>query len=132
MQQPLAYMPKWVSNRAIMIYFAALAVVTLWFMSYAMEWYFYVFGVVEVVGFFYVSNRLTRSWARLTTKTFEKRLFWTAFGIRAVWVLFSYWFYFVMTGEHFEFSAGDVLFYDDMGRVLSENFREGNFARNVI
>ncbi|MBQ9339855.1 MAG: hypothetical protein IJS13_05925 [Paludibacteraceae bacterium] len=128
MQQPLAYMPKWVSNRAIMIYFAALAVVTLWFMSYAMEWYFYVFGVVEVVGFFYVSNRLTRSWARLTTKTFEKRLFWTAFGIRAVWVLFSYWFYFVMTGEHFEFSAGDVLFYDDMGRVLSENFREGNFA----
>ena len=121
-------MPKWVSNRAIMIYFAALGVVTLWFLSYAMEWWAFVFGVVEVVGFFYFSNLLTRTWSRLTTRTFESRLLWTSFGIRVVWVLFSYWFYYFMTGNHFEFSAGDVLFYDELGKHLAEHFREGDFA----
>lgn len=120
-------MPKWVSNRAMMLYFIALVIVAFLFMTYALEWWKYVFGIVEVVGFFYFSNLLTRKWSRYNGKLLERRLFWTSFGIRFVYVIFSYWFYFYMTGSHFEFHAGDSIFYDEMAKMLSQNFREGNF-----
>lgn len=118
--------PTWVTNKAIAIYIAVLLVVFL-AMSNPMEWYFYIFGFVEVVGFFYAGHMLCRSWKRVSPKLFEKKLFGTALAIRIIVVLFLYWFYTRMNGDSFEFNAADVLFYDGMAQEFARNFSAGNF-----
>lgn len=118
--------PTWLTNKALVVYFAALIVV-LFAMRNPMEWYFYVFGAVEVLGFFYAGHKLSHKWARYNPRVFEKRLFKTALTIRVVVVLFLYAFYTYMTGDSFEFNAGDVLFYDIMAQEFARQFSVGNF-----
>ena len=96
----------------MLIYFALLICVPVLF-GYPMEWYFWIFGIVEVVGFFYFANILPQKWAHYSSKTFTKELFKTALVIRIIYVIFSYWFYDLMTGQPFEFGAADVLFYNE-------------------
>ncbi|MDR2684999.1 MAG: hypothetical protein LBB53_06425, partial [Prevotellaceae bacterium] len=72
-----------------------------------MGWYFYVFGAVAVLAFFNYSHVLTRKWAVYSEKFFIKKLFTTAFIIRLCWVIFSWFFYFAMTGSPFEIDAAD-------------------------
>ena len=116
-EEQRSFLPRWLSKRAIALYFVLLVLVSLAFFRYAMEWYFMLLGALEVVGFFYLANLLTKKWgAWHSERHFEKQLFWTALGIRLVWVVFSYFFYLGMTGLPFEFNAGDVIFYDEMGR----------------
>lgn len=110
----LNYFPKYYTDKAMYIYFALLVCVPVIF-GYPMEWYFWIFGIVEVVGFFYFANRLPISWKNYSPKAFTKKLFTTALIIRIVYVLFSYWFYNEMTGTPFEFGAADVGFYNEMG-----------------
>ena len=89
-----------------------------------MMWW--VFGLVEVIGFFYFANQLTRQWGKLSTKKFGKQLFKTAFVIRLVWMVFSYFFYTYMTGQPFEFDAGDALGYHDEAMWVHQLINEGN------
>lgn len=70
-----------------------------------------VFGLVEVVAFFYVSNRLTRKWINYSPRLFEKKVFVTALIIRIIYVLFSYLFYNLMTGQPFEYGVADAMGY---------------------
>ena len=123
----LNYFPKYFTNKAILLYFIALLAVTFVFFSRSMNVLWMVFGAVEVVGFFYFSNLLTRKWSNLSDKTFRKRLMYTSAGIRIVWVIFSYFFYMVMTGKPFEFSAGDAVFYDDIAKFGNRLISNGNF-----
>lgn len=123
----LNYFPKYFTNKAILLYFIALLAVTFVFFSRSMNVLWMVFGVVEVAGFFYFSNLLTRKWSKLSDKTFRKRLMYTSAGIRIVWVIFSYFFYLVMTGQPFEFGTGDAIFYDDIARFGSRLISNGNF-----
>lgn len=87
----------------------------------------WVFGIVEVISFFYFSNLLTRKWVDYSPKLFTKKLFSTALTIRVVWIVFSYFFYLYMTGNSFEFSSGDALFYNDIGRFGASLISQGNF-----
>jgi 4-amino-4-deoxy-L-arabinose transferase-like glycosyltransferase len=98
------------------------------FISNTMAWYWYVFGIVEVIGFFYFSNKLTCLWSEISEKTFVRRLFTLSFAIRLGWVIFSYWFYIYQTGNPFEFEVADAFFYDEMGRFGSHLLSEGNIA----
>ncbi len=123
----LTYFPKYFTNRAMAFYFAAVAVVGLVYFRYAMEWYFYIIGAVSVCGFFYFANLLPRQWAKSSPRRFEKRLFWTAFAIRAIYVTFSYFLYLGMTGMPFEWGAADVMFYDEMGRYGHSLISRGKF-----
>lgn len=107
--------PKILSNKAIYIYFLLLITVPLFF-GYPMEWYFWMFGIVEVVVFFYFAHQLPIAWKNYSPKVFTKKLFTTALTIRIVYVVFSYWFYSEMTGKPFEFGAADVMFYNEMGK----------------
>ena len=88
-------------------------------MQYSMDGYVFIFSLVEVAGFFYFSNVLTKRWSKLTEKTFRKRLFTTSLVIRVVWVIFSYFFYIGMTGQPFEFDAADALGYHSIGVDLA-------------
>lgn len=122
------YMPKWLTNRAIGLYFLLLFVVSMAFFSYAMEWYFMLMGIVEVVAFFYCANFLSKSWCMLNSRThFVKRLFSTALVIRVIYVLWAYWFYYEMTGGHFDFYPADVLFYNSMGQYGHTLLSDGVF-----
>ena len=112
----LSYFPKYFSDRAIYLYVALLLIVSVAF-GYPMAWYWWLFGLVEVAGFFYFSNQLSRQWSRYSSRYFEKRLFSTALWIRLVYVTFIFFFYKGMTGQPFEFGAADDLWYEDMARL---------------
>lgn len=111
----LSYFPKYYTDKAVYVYFALLLCVPVFF-GYPMEWYFWIFGVVEVVGFFYFAHQLPIAWQSYSPKAFTKKLFITALIIRIIYVVFSYWFYNIMTGTPFEFAAADVMFYNEMGQ----------------
>ena len=86
----LPFVPHSVSNYAILTYVAALLTCSVVFMNQAMIWYWWVFGIVEVGVYFYFANRLTKSWAMLKPKAFEKNLFGWAFAIRVMVMFFLY------------------------------------------
>lgn len=123
----LPYVPKKVSNLAILTYIAALLTCSVLYMEYAMNWYWWIFGIVEVVCYFYFANQLTRNWAMLRPMTFEKKLFWTAFLIRVVVMLFLYWFHNEMTGQPFMFAAADARGYHDEAVWMAQTIRDGQF-----
>ena len=124
----LNYFPKYFTNKAILLYFIALLAVTFVFFSRSMNVLWMVFGIVEVAGFFYFSNLLTLRWSKLSDKTFQKRLIYTSAIIRIVWVVFSYFFYMIMTGQPFEFEAADAHFYHNSAIGFSGLFKTGNFG----
>ena len=109
----LGYFPKYYTDKAMLIYCALLICVPVIF-GYPMEWYFWIFGIVEVISFFYFANKLPQRWAHYSPKVFTKELFKTAVTVRVIYVVFSYWFYDLMTGQPFEFGAADVLFYHEI------------------
>lgn len=111
----LSYFPKYYTDKAMYVYFALLVCVPVIF-GYPMEWYFWIFGIVEVVGFFYFAHHLPIAWKNYSPKAFAKKLFITALIIRIIYVVFSYWFYNEMTGSPFEFGAADVMTYNEVGR----------------
>lgn len=123
----LTYAPKYFTQRAIILYVILLVLISLAFWRYALHWYWMLFGLVEVVGFFYFSNRLTREWQGWSDAHFARTLFTSALTIRLVYVLFSYWFYQFMLGSSFDFGAADALFYNEIGHYGASLLREGNF-----
>lgn len=107
------YLPKQISNRAIFVYVAALIVVSVVFMSYAMQFGYVALGFLWVFGFFLIVSHCTKVWGtrKASDKVFVKNLFWTALALRVIWVLVSYFAYIQLTGIPFEFQARDSLGY---------------------
>ena len=122
----LSYFPKYYTDKAMYVYFALLMCVPVIF-GYPMEWYFWIFGIVEVIGFFYFAHQLPIAWKKYSPKIFTKKLFTTALIIRIIYVIFSYWFYYEITGTPFEFGAADVEFYNYMGQVGHKCLSEWQF-----
>lgn len=124
----LTYFPRYFSTRAIVCYLVTLALVSVFFMSYAMPFQFVLFGLVAVLVFFVYSNKLTMDWYRFPERTFTKKLFITALIIRLVYVIFIYFYYIEMTGEPHAFHKGDEGLYQGMASLWRENgfeiFRE--------
>lgn len=117
----LTYFPRYFSTRAIVCYLITLALVSVFFMRYALPFQFVLFGLVAVLVFFVYSNKLTMEWYRFPERTFTKKLFVTALIIRLVYVIFIYFYYIEMTGEPFAYHKGDEGFYDYMGTLLREH-----------
>ena len=113
----LTYFPRYFSVRAIICYLVTLALVSAFFMNYAMPFQFVVFGVVFVLVFFIYSNKLTMSWRKYKPARFTKNLFIAALIIRLVYVVFMYFYYIEMTGQPFMFYSGDELWYVKLGKV---------------
>ena len=90
-----------------------------------MYWYWMLFGIVSVVGFFYFSNKLSVEWGNCSSKLFMKRLFGTAFIIRAIVAVFLYFFFEYMTGQPFMFGAADSIGYHNeavwVANLISNN-----------
>lgn len=119
----IPFLPKQIASKAIIIYFIALTVVSVFFNNYAMGLTYIIMGVSWVVGFFTLSSNCSRQWENLPTKQFVTNVALTAFGLRIAWVTFSYFFYLFHTGKPFEFEAADSMgYWDDAVWLSDENF----------
>jgi 4-amino-4-deoxy-L-arabinose transferase-like glycosyltransferase len=98
------------------------------FTNLFMTWYWWLFGIVSVVGFFYFSNKLTKQWATIREKTFEHNLFWYTFILRIAVMLFLYWFHDTMTGQPFMFHTSDSIEYSHEAEWMAQTIRDGNFS----
>ena len=122
-------LPQWFASYAILTYAIALIGVNIMFSAYATEWYFWLFGIAWVAGFFYLSVDFSRRWNSLHVRKsadFEKKLFWTGFGIRAAYVLFVLSFYIQMTGVPHEFATADSTAYIETAQWLAQEWGTGN------
>ena len=126
LQPPMQnYFPKQLATRAMGMYMLALFACSLLYFQRILELRWWIFGIVEVCGFFYFANLFSRKWVQLSYKTFIKRLFWYGFGIRVVWVLISYGLYTLWTGTPFSIGAADELFYHGTAQYCASLLRQG-------
>lgn len=119
--------PKQFAQYAVGAYFVALLVVSVMYSNYAMNWYWWLFGIIGVCGFFFGISSLSRKWSMLRERTFERKVFWTAFALRAIMVFILYWFFNEMTGKPFMFSAADSFEYGEGAKWMAQSLRDGNF-----
>ena len=122
-----AFVPKNVTNTAIMTYFAAIFACTLLYSGHILNWKWWLFGIASVVGFFYYANIQSKTWIRMRPLSFTKKLFWSAFAVRVIWVLVSYLLYNNWTGTPFSIDAADELFYDGVGHYGASLIRDGDW-----
>lgn len=120
------FFPKYISTRAIALYFVLLLLVPLAF-GYPMKWFWWIFGIVEVTVFFFFSNELSKGWGQVSDRAFVKNVFWLAFLLRAAYVIFSYFFYISENNSFFEFGAADSYTYHIFAIRGADMIQEGQF-----
>ena len=123
----MIYFPKYFSRQAIIWYFVSLVAVSLVFFTNLMPAYLYLFGAVSVVAFFAGSSELTRRWAPLRSKTFEKKLFAGAFSIRLFYVIFIYLLNYSLYGTFHESEGADIGWYMESGQYIADMIRHGKW-----
>ena len=121
----LNYLPKYFTSKAISLYFIALLVCNVIFFNHALSFQWWIFGIVEVVTFFYFANENTRKWSSFSEKKFIRTVFITAILLRIGWVIFSYFYYSTMTGQPFEFNAADAMGYHAEGTRVAALIADG-------
>lgn len=107
------FFPRYFSSKAISLYTILLCICSILFYNKVLPYHWIVFGFIEVVGFFYFGNLFTKNWSNLSPDSFVKKLFRVALTIRIFYVLFSYYFYYWMTGSPFEFDTADAMGYHE-------------------
>lgn len=117
------FLPKQITNRAIITYLIALVAISLYFHVYSMKWGFMALGLISVVGFFAASSYWTKEGRNQSETAFIKTLFIVSLLVRLVWVIVSYFYYIEATGTPFEFDAADAVGYHEEAKWLaSENW----------
>lgn len=122
-----AYIPKRVTSWAMLAYVAAIFCCNILFASQMLHWQWWFFGAIEVLGFFYFANRLSKGWVYLKHMHFTQKLFWSAFLLRAIWVVISYILYQNWTGTSFATDAADELFYNEVAQYAASMMRNGDW-----
>lgn len=125
---PYNFVPNVISNHGIVIYFAVMVTTAVAFTNLFMTWYWWLFGIVSVVGFFYLSNKLTKQWANIRHKSFENNIFWYTFFLRVAVMLILYLFHNEMTGQPFMFHAADAYEYGEEAKWMAQTIRDGQFS----
>lgn len=103
----IPYFPSKIAHRAILVYIASLAVVSVLFLSHAMSLGYIALGCLWVVSFFLLVGKCTREWGTIPEKSYVESVFLIALTLRIIWVVVSYFYYIEATGIPFEFDAGD-------------------------
>lgn len=124
----LPYIPKRVTSWAMLTYVAAICCCNTLFASHMLNWQWWFFGAIEVLGFFYFANRLSKGWFNLKPMHFTQKIFWMAFFLRAVWVVISYVLYQHWTGTAFSIDAADELFYNEVAQYAASMIRSGDWS----
>ena len=122
----LVYTPNSITNRAMITYLLALVGCSVLYSAHILSLQWWIFGLISVLGFFAFANRQTKLWINVTPKTFAKKLFWSAFAIRVIWVFVSYYLHYQWTDTPFSINAADELWYDETAHYAANMLREGN------
>ena len=123
----LPYIPKYLTSWAMLTYVAAICCCNILFASSMLNWQWWFFGAIEVLGFFYFSNRLSKQWFHLKSMHFTQKLFWIALFLRLLWVFISYFLYQKWTGTAFTIDAGDELFYNEVAQYAANMMRNSDW-----
>ncbi len=119
----IPYFPKQITYRAIIVYLASLTVVSLMYFDFAMSAKYIILGLIWVLGFFFLTNYLTKTWDRNRYIDFASRLFIIALALRLVWVVFFYYYCLSTNASPFEYAAADSIGYHEEAKWLaSENW----------
>lgn len=110
------------------VYFLSLFIVSIWLRSYALKPLWIAWGVGTVVFFFLTTWFFHKQWRRDETKKFIRKVFWTALGIRVVYVGAIILYYYYQTGLAMEYGAADSMRYHQWAIALSKLAREGEFG----
>ena len=119
--------PKYVTSIAMLTYVAAIMCCNILFASHILAWQWWFFGAIEVLGFFYFSNQLSKQWFHLKPMHFAQKLFWTALFLRLLWVFISYFLYQKWTGTSFSIDAADELFYNEVAQYAANMMRNSDW-----
>ena len=123
----LPYVAKQITTPAMVAYLAALLLCLVVYQRYALELRWMLFGIVEVCGFFFMSNQMSRSWITTGPRTFTRNLFWWGFALRAAWVVLSFFLFIEWTGTPFSIGAADEIFYDEVAHYGASLIRKGDW-----
>ena len=123
----LPYIPKKVTNIAMVPYILALVMCLIVYHVYALQWRWMLFGIIEVVGFFYFANACSRGWITFQPRRFTKNLFWWGFAVRVLWVIVSYLLHMEWTGTAFSIAAADELVYDSSAHEIAQGMSDGSW-----
>ena len=127
LQERIVFASKGITDKGMITYLLAMIACLVAYSSHMMPAQWWIFGLVSVLGFFHFSNRQTKLWINTKEKAFVKKLFWTAFALRVLWVLISYWLYYEWTGTAFSIGAADELLYDSTAHYVADMLHEGNW-----
>lgn len=117
------FIPKSITSIAMLTYVAAIMCCNILYASYMLHWQWWFFGAIEVLGFFYFSNQLSKQWFHLKPLHYTQKLFWMALFLRLLWVIISYFLYQKWTGTAFSIGAADELYYNDIARYAANQMR---------
>lgn len=115
----IPYFPKQIASRAILVYLASLTLVSVFFFRHAMSFWYMLLGLVFVVGFFVLTNVLSKDWKDIREGLYLRYIFILALVIRVIWVIASYYYYIDFTGIPFEYGTADALGYHDEAQWLA-------------
>lgn len=104
---------------------AALLIVSVCFQTFALKPLWMVWGVATVLFFFGLTFYCHRQWKHNDAKTFLRKVFWWALGIRVVYVVGIMFYYYWQTGVSFEYQAADSWMYHNTATYLSRLVRNG-------
>lgn len=128
------FIPKSVTGVAMLTYVAAIMCCNILFASHMLNWQWWFFGAIEVLGFFYFANRLSKLWFHLKPIHFTQKLFWVALFLRLLWVVISYYLYQYWTGSPFAIDAADELYYNEAAQYTANMIRNNdwNIYSNIL
>lgn len=121
------FIPKSVTSIAMLTYAVAIMCCNILFANNILAWQWWFFGAIEVWGFFYFSNRLSKQWFHLKSIHYTQKLFWMALFLRLLWVVISYFLYQHWTGTAFSIGAADELFYNEVAQYVANMMRNSDW-----
>lgn len=114
------FLPKQISQRAIITYFVALVLVSAMFFEYAMYTGYILLGIIFVSCFFIFTHRFSIQWGEIPEKRYIAQMCSIALTVRVIWVITSYFYYIEITGIPFEVGAADARAYHEEAAWMAE------------
>ena len=108
------------------IYLAALLTVSICWSSHALKPLWMAWGVGTVLCFFGLTYWCHLRWHNDNPKTFSRKVFWWALGIRAVYLGAIIFYYYFQTGLSMEYEASDSWAYHQSACYFANIVREGH------